>query len=93
MSDIVRGTVAFVQLKEIGELDDKGKKVLGLGYGKRLPAPKDAPLALAEWFVRELMQVCRYSSNEAATKDLKHFKAYVNSITLNDKREPPNDNP
>lgn len=80
---VLRGSVIFLALKEIGELGDNGKAVMKIGYGGRVIAKPDAPLALAEWVIQEILPSCHYSSPKAGAKDIKRLKDFVNSIFPN----------
>lgn len=73
----------FVALRSYGQCDENGKTVMGIECAaKRIPAPPDKPLALMAAIVDQLLPAMRYSSKEAAEKDLAAFREYVSNLTL-----------
>lgn len=80
---ILRGSLPFLTLKEIGELGDNGKAVMRVGYGERLVAKPDLPLSsLAVPVIDELLKVVRYKNKAAADKDLDLLRAYVGRLAF-----------
>jgi hypothetical protein len=78
----------FVALKEIGHVNDKGRKIMSLGYGGRITAPPDRPLLAAQVVLENIADIARYSSDEAAAKDLQEFQAFVADLTTEAPAEP-----
>lgn len=74
---IKRGSRLFVEVKRIGEVDDKGKGVLGLGYKGKQIAAADEPLAVVVWLLTQVCPLLQYSSAKARDKDLARFKRIV----------------
>lgn len=73
----------FVQLKGYGVVDGKDKTVMALEQSsKRTIAPDDAPLALVVAILENWQNAWKYSSVEAAKKDLERLKRYVDSIEI-----------
>lgn len=73
----------FVALRSYGQCDENGKTVMSIECAaKRMPAPPDRPLALMAVILDQLLPAMRYSSNEAAEKDLEEFQKYVSNLTL-----------
>lgn len=63
----------FLVMKEIGMLDARGRKALGLGFSGRMEAKPDRPLVLALAVLNEVIRLARYSSDEAKNRDVENF--------------------
>ncbi|MDE2102419.1 MAG: hypothetical protein KGL39_34555 [Patescibacteria group bacterium] len=72
---VVKTNCAFVRIAETGMLGANGKAVMKLGFGGRIIAPPDKPLSIAGNVLQHLLDVARWSSDEARIADLKAFKA------------------
>lgn len=82
---ILRGTVPYVAIKEIGELGDKGKRVMSIGYQGKFIANEDAPLSsLAGALIEELLPFIRWPNADAGKADLAALKEYVASLEINE---------
>lgn len=86
---IVRGTVPFVVIKEIGELGDSNRKVMSVGYTGKQTGSEEYPLAsLSVTFIENLKSFVHWPNREAAEKDLGMLKEYVDSLQIKSKKEP-----
>ena len=85
---IERGRRVYAQVSAIGEVNDKGKSVLFFGFKGKQIAVADKPLStLGVWFIGQLLSLARYSNREAAAADISEFKAYLDSIKLEDPKK------
>lgn len=83
MGDVMRGNRFFVQVKGYGEANEKGKTILGVGLsGSRMIAPADKPLKLIAALIEQFMPAMNWSNQEAADKDLRLFKEFVNDMEI-----------
>lgn len=80
---ILRTNRLYIAIREIGQCNDNGKSVLGMGYKGKIIATPDKPLqTLMVPLINEIMQVMDYSNDKLAEEDLKAFKEWVNGIHL-----------
>ena len=85
---IERGRRVYVQVSAFGEVNDKDKSVLSFGYKGKQIALVNKPLStLGVWFIDSLLFLARYSNSEAATADFSEFKAYLDSLKLEDPKK------
>lgn len=71
----------FFAIREIGMLDEKGKKILAVNYSGKIDGKPDRPLATVVWpLLNEILKYSRYSNDEAAVNDLEQFKRFVNCL-------------
>jgi hypothetical protein len=83
LNDVVQPLRFFVQLKGHGLADANGKTALGIGMsGARTIATPDAPLALVVAILEEWHHAWKYSSIEAAKKDVARLQDFVNNLTV-----------
>jgi hypothetical protein len=88
MGDILRGPTGFIQIKEIGELDEKGKKVFSMSGYNRIKADPKRPLAsLTIPIMHSLINVVTYKDEETWKEDMATIKAYLNRLEFS-KSEP-----
>jgi len=72
----------YLSIKAIGTLDEKGKSIFSVGYSGKIAPPPDRGLGILILLMDELKQFISYSSVEAAEKDLKFLKDYVNGFEI-----------
>lgn len=72
----------YLSIKAIGTLDEKGKSIFSVGYSGKIAPPPDRGLGILILLMDELQQFISYSSVEAAEKDLKFLKDYVNGFEI-----------
>ena len=72
----------YLSIKAIGTLDEKGKSIFSVGYSGKLAPPPDRGLGILILLMEELQQFITYSSVEAAEKDLKFLKDYINGFEI-----------
>lgn len=78
---ILRGTVPFAIVKEVGELGDYGKKVVGFGYSGKMVGRADMPLAsMLAQFIRRIAPMCHYKDRKAFNADLKLVKSVISRL-------------
>jgi hypothetical protein len=83
---IVRGRRVYVEIKSIGECNDKGKSVLSFGFKGKVIAEPDRTLAmLVIPFIGEMLRLARYSDGEAAKADMGALRSYLDGLEI---REP-----
>lgn len=76
----------FIQIKQIGNCDEKGRSVLSVGYNGKFIAAPDKPLCTLVYpIIEEMFGFIKYSNNENAKKDVKAFKELINEINLKKK--------
>lgn len=79
---IKRGTFPFIKVAQTGELDDKGKVALSVGYSGRIVAGKEKPLAgIAERVIEMMLPHVFHESEEHANADLKALRDYVGKLS------------
>lgn len=80
-SPIVRGSQVYLVLHEVGELNEKGKRVFSIGYGGKRLADKKYPLSsLVIPIAAELTRMIRYPDGKSLREDLAMLKEYVNGL-------------
>ena len=67
---ILRGRRMFVELKAIGEVDDRDRAVLSMGFKGKLIAEPDRPMDLVIGLLGEVSRMARYSGRAALVADL-----------------------
>lgn len=78
---LVRGTKAFIKIAKVGEVNDKGKEVLSVGYSGKLIAQPEAPLAsLAVPLMRDLLPHVLYDNREQFDLDVNCLRRFVDAL-------------
>lgn len=89
---ILRGETPYMVVKEIGELDAKGKKVFSVGYsGKRISKPEYPLASLLIPLLSDLVPLMRYDSREVFDRDIGEINLFIRSLQYNDGTEKPTD--
>ncbi len=77
-SGVVRSNRFFLSLKAIGEVDEKGKTILSLGYKGKIIATPDRPLSTAvAKLILHVAEMVQYSDEGQRDADLKALKKFV----------------
>ena len=85
---IRRGSIPFIKVAQVGELDSKGKVVLGIGHKGRIEGRGKSPLSrLVISVIEMILPHVGHASDEAAIADLDLLKQYVNGLEIT----PPDD--
>lgn len=79
----------FINLKEIGECDERHRTIRAIGYGGKAVAKADRPLMAIASLINEAMPFLRYSSEEAMREDLERFRKFVNGLSATPTKQPP----
>lgn len=80
--EVMKTNRLYLSIKAIGTLNEKGKSILSMGYTGKIAPPPDRGLEILIQLMEELKPFISYSSIEAAKKDLKSFKDYVNGFEI-----------
>jgi hypothetical protein len=80
-NEISRTNRIFIEVRRIGEVDDKGKVRFARGFKGKFVAKPDFPLMhFAALIDALIIPSVGYSSEEACRRDIETFKKWANSL-------------
>lgn len=86
--EISRTNQMFIEIRRVGEVNDKGKVRFARGYKGKIIAPPDRPLALFAKLIEEFVfRGFPYSSAEALREDVEKFQKWANAFKPGYKEE------
>lgn len=78
---VLRSNRLYISLREIGEVNEKGKSVFAIGYKGKTIAQPDRPLSTAVFsLIAHVANMAKYTTVEDRDADLKELKRLVKSI-------------
>lgn len=82
-SPVLLGSVPYIVIKEIGQLGDKGKRVMCIGYTGRFIANEQYPFSsLMRAIADELSGFVRWENDEQGRADLAALKEWADSLEI-----------
>jgi hypothetical protein len=78
---ILRGSIPYMVLREIGELGDNGKKVMSIGFSGRIVANEKYPMtSLVAVLLKNIIHSCHYKDKAAAQEDIDGLKELIRRL-------------